>query len=316
MKPPTLKHRFEYLLVILVVAVLTTLPEGFAARIGRGLGWLGGTVFRIRRRVVDENLRRAFPGRSPRWYRSAALRTYRHFGGEIASTLRLERMSPEQQRERCRVEGFELIEGPTSRGQGVVLLAGHFGNWEAAAVSMTSRGVPVDAVARRQRNPLFDEYVLRTREHLGTGVIYQGEPLRAAMKSLRAGKVLALVADQNFTGDGVFVEFFGSLASTVRGPGVLAIRTGATVVFVDPRREPGRRARYAVRYSRIPVPEGRNLETGVHELTRAYTEKLEEAIRESPEQYFWFHRRWKTRPPPPVDDEPQGSDCQTSQATT
>ena len=78
-------------------------------------------------------------------------------------------MSPEQQRERCRVEGFELIEGPTSRGQGVVLLAGHFGNWEAAAVSMTSRGVPVDAVARRQRNPLFDEYVLRTREHLGTG---------------------------------------------------------------------------------------------------------------------------------------------------
>ncbi len=297
MKPPTLKHRFEYLLVILLVAVLTTLPEGLAGWIGRGLGWLGGSVLRIRRRVVDENLRRAFPGRSPRWYRSVALGTYRHFGGEIVSTLRLERMSQAERRERCRVEGFGHIEGPTSRGQGVLVLAGHFGNWEAAAVSTTSRGVPLDAVARRQRNSLFDEYALRARERLGTGVIYQGELLRAAMQSLRAGKVLALVADQNFTGDGVFVEFFGSPASTVRGPGILAIRTGAPVVFADPRREPGLRARYAVRYSRIAVPEGGDLEKRVRELTRTYMEKLEEAVRESPEQYFWFHKRWKTRPP-------------------
>lgn len=300
MKPPTLKHRLEHLIVILLAAVLNTVPEGLAAATGRGLGWLGGSVLRIRRRVVEANLRRAFPGRSRRWYRSVALRTYRHFGGEIVSTLRLGGMSTAERRERCQVVGFDLIEEPTSRGQGVILLAGHFGNWEAAGVSMASRGILVDAVARRQRNPLFDEYARRAREGLGTGMIYQGEPLRAAMKGLRAGKVLALVADQNFTGDGVFVEFFGSLASTVRGPGILAIRTGAPVVFVDPRREPGRRARYTVRYSGIPAPESSDLETGVRELTRAYTEKLEEAIRECPEQYFWFHKRWKTQPHPPA----------------
>lgn len=304
MKAVALRHRAEHLLVVALAAVLVRTPEGLATAVARGLGFFAGAVLRIRRGVVDENLRRAFPGRSPRWYRSVALRTYRHFGGEVVSTFRLARMPPEERRARFRVEGFDRIAEPVSTGRGVLLLAGHFGNWEVAAVSMRSRGVPIDALVRRQRNPLFDGYLRETRKGLGTGVIYDREPLRAAMKSLRAGRVLALVADQNFTGDGIFVEFFGSPASTVRGPGVLAMRTGAPVVFLDPRREPGLRARYTVRYSRLPQPESDDLESGVRELTRAYTQRLEAAIRECPEQYFWFHRRWKTRPRP---EQPAGT---------
>ena len=304
MKAVALRHRAEHLLVVALVAVLVRIPEGLATAVARGLGVFAGAVLRIRRGVVDENLRRAFPGRSPRWYRSVALRTYRHFGGEVVSTFRLARMSPEQRRARFRVEGFDRIAEPVSTGRGVLLLAGHFGNWEVAAVSMRSRGVPIDALVRRQRNPLFDRYLRQTRTALGTGVIYDREPLRAAMKSLRAGRVLALVADQNFTGDGIFVEFFGSPASTVRGPGVLAMRTGAPVVFLDPRREPGLRARYTVRYSRLPQPDIDDLERGVRKLTQAYTQRLEAAIRECPEQYFWFHRRWKTRPRP---EQPAGT---------
>ena len=298
MKAVALRHRAEHLLVVALAAVLVRIPERLATAAGRGLGSFAGTVLRIRRDVVDENLRRAFPGRSPRWYRSVALRTYRHFGGEIVSTLRLARMSPEDRRARFRVEGFDRIMEPVSAGRGVLLLAGHFGNWEVVGASMSSLGVPIDALVRRQRNPLFDAFLRETRKGLGTGVIYDREPLRAAMKSIRAGRVLALVADQNFTGDGIFVEFFGALASTVRGPGVLAMRTGAPVVLVDPRREPGLRARYTVRYSQLPQPETGGLERGVRELTRDYTQRLEAAIRESPEQYFWFHRRWKTRPRP------------------
>ena len=98
------------------------------------------------------------------------------------------------------------------------------------------------------------------------------------------------------TGKGVFVDFFGFPASTVRGPGIFAIRTGVPVLFCDPRRLPGSKVRYRIRFSPILYEPADDLEENVHRLTRAYMASLEEVIRESPEQYFWFHKRWKTQP--------------------
>ena len=321
MSRPHLTHRIEFVFVVSVAWALVHLPERMAAALGSTLGWVAGSVLRIRRGVVEENLRRAFPGESASWYGRVAGRSYCHLGREVVSVLRFGRMRPEEVRDRCVSEGFELLQDPISRGQSVMALTGHFGNWEVAAVSVTARGVPLDAVVRRQRNPLFDAYLIEARRRLGMGVVYQHEATRAVMKSLREGKVLALVADQNFAGEGVFVDFFGVSASTARGPGVLAIRTGVPVVFTDARRLPGLKARYRLRFSPVSCEATGDLDEDVYLLTRAYMAKLEEVIRESPEQYFWFHRRWKKRPsrqePGPseqVADEARRTTAQTEPA--
>jgi KDO2-lipid IV(A) lauroyltransferase len=292
-------------MVVLAEAVLARVPEAVATAVGSAMGWLAGSLLRIRRGTVDANLERAFPDRSPRWRSRVALATYRHFGREAVSLLRFRRMAAPEVRARTDVEGLEWLQGPISRGQGVIVLAGHFGNWEIAGTSATARGIRVDAVARRQANSLFDGYMEDVRADLGMGVVYREQAAREVLKRLRAApQVVAIVADQNAGEAGVFVDFFGIPASTVRGPGVLALRAGAPVVFVDPRRLSGSSARYRIRFAPVQYEASGDLEEDVRRLTGAYMKSLEEAVREEPGQYFWFHKRWKTRPLPEDAPEP------------
>ncbi len=296
MNQPRFLHRLEHLLVVCAAAVVVRLPERGAAALGTAFGWLAGSLFRIRRGVVQENLARAFPERSAGWRRRVASATYRHFGREAVSLLLFEHMRPAEVRARCEVEGLELISEPLRRGQGVLLLPGHFGNWEISGVSLTARGIPVDAVTRRQANPLVEVYMTRARRRLGMGVVHQSDAARGVVKGLRDSKVVALVADQNAARNGVFVDFFHFPASTARGPGIFAARTGVPVIFVDPRRLRGSKARYRVRFTQVTFEPADDLKESVRRLAGAYITSLEEVIRESPEQYFWFHKRWKTRP--------------------
>ena len=125
---------------------------------------------------------------------------------------------------------------------------------------------------------------------------------RAVLRSLRAGRVTALLADQNAGENGVFVSFFGEPASTARGPALFALRTGAPVMLGTCVRVPGRSQRYHVVLRRIEVRTSGDLDRDLLQLTQDHTEALEEAIRRAPDQYFWLHKRWKTAPPeePPI----------------
>src|SRR5438132_1504356 len=111
-------------------------------------------------------------------------------------------------------------------GTGAVLATAHFGNWEVAGAALTARGVPLDVVVQRQANPLFNAAIERDRERMGMRIIERGRAPREALTSLRAGRVVAFVSDQDARRAGVFVPFFGRLASTHRGPALMALRTG------------------------------------------------------------------------------------------
>lgn len=304
----TLKHRAEYLLFVVFAGVVNLLPERLATGVGSGLGWLTGSLLRIRRATVEENLERAFPESSRTQRRRIARRAYRHLGREAVAFIRFGKMSPEDFRSRAEVDGLEFLADPVARGQGVIVLLGHIGNWEIAGAGVTARGVPVSAVAKRQRNRLFDAYVRKVRARYGMGVVLTSDGPRAILERLRVPEAVAMVADQNATRGGVFVDFFGVPASTARGPGVLAVRRDVPVVFAEPVRLPGHRARYRVTLRPLEYDRGESLEATVESLAQAYMSAMEGAVRRHPEQYFWFHRRWKTRPAerrPEPGDAPQ-----------
>lgn len=289
-------HRVQYGLYRALAGLARALPEGAALALGSGIGWFAGSVLRIRRRVVDENLSRAFPDREAPWRRSVAVGAYRHLGRQGVILLRLARMGADAVRERTEVEGLEQVKEALSRGRGVVFATGHLGNWEIGGASVTVRDLPLAVVARRQKNPLFDAHISRTRAALGMRVIYRADALREGIRTLRAGGAIALVADQNARAGGVFVDFFGVPASTARGPAVLALRTGSLMVLAGATALPDDPGRYRVRLHPLSPPDTGNPDEDVRLLTRAYMGTLEEMIREAPEQYFWLHRRWKTRP--------------------
>ena len=294
-RAPGLRHRLEYLLLTALTAAGRRLSDDAAARIGEVIGRLGYRPLGIRCRVVEDNLRLAFPDRDEAWIRETARATYAHFGREFMAMLRLAGSSREEVLARTEVEGIDALRRALDAGRGVVLVTGHLGNWEIGGASLAARGIPLDAVAQRQANPLFDQAINAARERLGMGLIERSRAPRLALRALRAGRVVAFVADQDARRAGFFVPFFGRPASTHRGPAVLALRAGAPLFFASVYRGPD--GRYYGRTEEVLVERDGPADEVAYRLTAAFTARLEAAIQRAPEQYFWFHRRWKTRPP-------------------
>lgn len=296
MSGKSLRHRLEHGAVRLLGILAAGLPGPLAYGMGALLGSLVGSVLRIRREVVDRNLARAFPERARKWRNRVARGSYRHLGREAVAILRLARTEPEELVRRCPVPDLEELEAALEEGRGALILTGHVGNWEVAGATLAARGIPLYAVARRQGNPLFDRDLNRTRERMGVRVIEEGDAVRRVVDEVRAGHVVALVADQNVRKGGVFVEFFGVPASTARGPALFALRSGAPV-FVGAALREGAPGRYRGVLERLEVERTGSTADDVEALARRYSRGLERIIRRAPEQYFWQHKRWKTRPP-------------------
>lgn len=291
------RHAAEYALFRSVTAALRALPEGLALRVGAGLGWLAGAVLRIRRRDVDAHLAIAFPDRPPAWRRRVARASYAHLGREAVALFLLPGQDAERVVERTEVEGLEELRAALAGGSGVVMVTGHLGNWELGGAALAARGLPLDVVTKAMANRRFDADLTATRERLGLRVFDMAEAPRAMLRTLRAGRIATLVADQNAREGGLFVPFFGKLALTARGPALFAVRAGAPLFVGHAVRLPGLPTRYRIELERVDVEATGDLEVDVARLTAAHTAALERAVRRAPEQYFWQHKRWKTRPP-------------------
>ncbi|MBW3572663.1 MAG: lysophospholipid acyltransferase family protein [Gemmatimonadetes bacterium] len=289
------RHRVEYALARTLEGAAASLPEAMADAFGRRLG---AAVYRlgIRRRIVEQNLRLAFPDAPEAWRQSVARGAYEHLGREAAAMLRLATLDARAVIDRTIPKGWDELEGALAEGNGCILVTGHYGNWEIAAATVASRGVPISAIVRRQGNLLVDQRLDATRRRLGVETISQREAPLKVPRALRRNRVVGIVGDQDARRAGVFVPFFGVPASTHRGPALFAIRFGAPVFACVARRLPGPGVRYEVSGTRVPVPRTGDLEADVRTLTAELAARLEASVRQAPEQYFWFHRRWKSQP--------------------
>ena len=286
-----LRDLAEYVPVRAFEAGLGSLPGSVADRFGLGAGsaaWRLGA----RREVVERQIGEAFPDRSEDWIHDTARACYRHFGREIAAMARLGRAGgvPFLEHVKSGEEAFARHREVT-RGRGSIIVTGHVGNWEVAGALLAAAGLSMAAVVKRQRNPAFDERFLATRRRAGIESIYMQDANTRIPQALREGKTVALVADQDAGRRGVFVPFMGRPASTFRGPALLALTQRVPLFF-------GAAVRMDAGYDTVlepvdapPPGEGRQ-----EEYTRRWVARLEALIRLHPEQYFWFHRRWKTRP--------------------
>jgi KDO2-lipid IV(A) lauroyltransferase len=288
----------EYALARTLESAVATLPESAADAVGRRVGRMVHGMG-IRREVVEANLRLAYPRADDAWLRDTTRAVYEHLGREAAAILRLSKLDPQAVIDRTDVaEDWPKLEAALGEGRGVILVTGHYGNWEIAAAAVAARGVPIAAIVRRQGNRLVDARLDGLRRRLGVETIYQSEAPSRVPRVLRKGGVVGIVGDQDARRAGIFVPFFGRPASTHRGPALFALKLRAPVFACVARRLPGGAARYVVAGQQIVTERTGELETDVKVLTTALVARLEAEIREAPEQYFWFHRRWKTKPEP------------------
>lgn len=277
-----------------VAAAVRTMSWRRSLRFGERLG---ATVqaLGIRRRVAAANLERCVPG-WPAAQRAEILRQhYRELGRIAVEYARLPElaMAPADDESVAIVRGLEPLRAALERGRGAVIVTGHFGNFELAALRV-ARHVPVTLVARPQSNADVDRWVMEQRRRSGVAVIPVTQP-RAILGVLRRNAVVAMVGDQDAGRDGVFVPFLGRLASTARGPARIAAIAGAPLLTAFSRR--GADERHVVTIEPPIEPEGDTID-GV---TRRHVARLEEWVRRDPWNWLWLHRRWKTSPPAEAD---------------
>lgn len=290
-------NKFEQLAMHGIAGALGVIPWRVAMWFGETIGGIGYRPLGIRRHVAEKQIAAAFPDLSKPGVHRIARASYRHLGRTSIETALLPSLGRDGILRLVEsVDGWEHVERAMSRRNGVIMVTGHFGNWELAGSYMAARGIPIDVIVREMANLDFDRYLNATRERAGMTVVYDREAVRRIPRSLRDGRAVAFVADQGVLGlASTFVTFFGRPAKTPRGAAVFALRFNSPVVFVVTFRKPN--GRYHVTIEPVEIAETGDRERDTDAIVQHYTEQLEAWVRKIPEQYFWQHRRWRRQPP-------------------
>lgn len=295
-RPVSIAHRLEYAGLRAAVAALSSLRWRRASSLGGALGRLGYSPFGVRRQVVERQIAAAFPDWHPDRVAQVARGAYDHLGRLAVETALMPSLGKGGVLKLvARTSGWDLLERAMAEKRGVLLITGHFGNWELVGAYIAARGFPVDVIVRRMSNPIFDRYLNQTRADLGMTVVYDADAVRRTTRSLKEGRAIGFLADQGVLNlASTHVPFFGRPAKTPRGPAVFTLRYRVPTLFVAGVREPD--GRFHLSIQNVPYEQTGDRERDVDGIVASYTRILEGLVRETPEQYFWQHRRWKHQP--------------------
>lgn len=276
---------------------LALVPDGPRRALGRGLGRLVLSLDRRHRRIIQDNLARAFPGRERAWVARTARDCLAHIGQVALEIPLLIHLRPKEILARTRFHGLDNFQRAMDQGRGVLFLTGHIGNWEWTSVASGLVLGPCCVVARPIDWPPADELVNQWRTRSGHVIVPKDSSARRILAWLRRERrPVGILLDQNVDWyEGPWVEFFGRPACTNKGLALLALATRAPVLpFYCFRAEDGSFDVYID--PEIPLVRSGDKLQDVWQNTQNYTRALEEIIRRRPEQWFWIHQRWKTRP--------------------
>jgi Kdo2-lipid IVA lauroyltransferase/acyltransferase len=287
-----------YVVVRLVIAVVQALPLEVCAGGAGVLATFFTRIIRMRRRVVDENLRTAFPEMSADQRNAINWQMWRHLflmAAEIAHTPR--KVHETNWREHSQIVNQELFVRTLLCGRPLVLISAHYGNFELGGYLMGLFGFPTYTVARRLDNPYLDRFVNDFRGRTGQFMLPKQGSRDLIQEVLERGGILTLLGDQAAGKKACWVNFFGRPASTHKAVAAFSLVNQAPTMVSYARRL-GAPLHYEVGPEAICDPREPDFQLGnIPLLAQWYTDQLESLIRRSPEQYWWLHRRWKGQPP-------------------
>lgn len=282
----------------LVICVIQATPIEVCHAAASWLAWLFARVIRLRGRLVDDNLSLAFPELTAAQRQRLARQMWEHLliiPIEVAHAPR--KIHDTNWRDYVQLRGQRPLIHALLDERPLVIVSGHFGNFELGGYVLGILGFPTSTVARTLDNPYLNRFVNRFRGITGQRIISKKGGYDEILAVLAASGTMAFLADQYAGSKGCWVDFFGRPASTHKAIALLALEHQARVCAAATRRV-GAPLYVEMISSEVIDPLDSHAPAGsVRELTQWYTNRLEEVIRETPEQYWWVHRRWKGEPP-------------------
>ena len=286
-----------YLVVRLFVCLVQALRMETCERLAELLASITTDVVPLRRKIIDENLRHAFPELTSQRRRRLTKRMWKHLFLLVAEVAHAPRKIHETNwREYVRLKDPEILVRLLLDDRPLLLVSGHFGNFELAGFVLGILGFPTYTVARPLDNPFLHDFVNRFRGATGQHIVPTKGGYEQILAVLRSGGTMAFLADQYAGAKGCWVEFFGRPASAHKAIALLALDNDAPMAVGCARRLE-RPLHYEM--STCGVADPRQTEdrtfSGVRPLTEWYTGTIEEFVRRTPDQYWWLHDRWKDR---------------------
>ncbi len=281
-------------LLALVIKPVRAMPLGGARWVGRAFGRVAFRLLGRYRRVALTNLGLVYGAEHDARERfRMAQAVFRHFGEMAVEFVKMPQLK------RADVDGMAIVAGEENlirafeAGRGVMLMTGHFGNWEFMARWLTTHGYRLNVVARRANDPQAERLLTGTREEGGAQVFNRGNSARAVLQCLKKNEIVGLLPDQNAAD--VFVPFLGLPTGTVDGPAIIHLKTGAPLLFSWCTRRADGRFEITFEPPVTVAPTGRRDEDIVNVMT-LINARLEVQIRRCPTQWLWLHNRWKASP--------------------
>ena len=286
----TRKHRLTYTALTLISDWLSKRDPAIQYWYAHKLAQLFYNHLMIRQKEARKNITIAFPKYSEARRELILKNSYIFF---IRNTMQFLSFPTGFQNAHITVNGKEYLDKALTKKKGVILVTGHFGVWEIMLAWFGLNQYSMLVVGQKQKNSGADTFVNQLRENTGIKMIPRKSSLEFMYEALARNNILTLASDQDAKKRGVFVKFFNLPASTPKGAGRFHLEYGSPLIFVTCHLE--RQNKHVVDI--LPIPTDSN--SNIASITQSFTLMLENIITAYPEQYFWFHRRWRTKQPQP-----------------
>ncbi len=229
-----------------------------------------------------------------------ALATYEHLLILLVEIIRLPRVLHAANVSKFvqygRPEDYDRVISWVSSGRPLLILTGHFGNWELLSYVIGLLGFRGSVVARRLDNPFLDRFLHRFRRKTGQQFLDKSRDYHRILEVLSGGGALGMLGDQDAGSRGLFVDFLGRPASTFKSIALLSLEYAAPILVFGAARV-GHPMKYRFYMEDVILPEEyAHVPNAPRVITQRFTAALERLVRRHPEQYFWLHRRWKSQP--------------------
>jgi len=282
-----------YLLFLFLEKVIPIFPLSFWHFTARFKGNLFYYIVSIRKRVAYDNLKLAFPEKSDKEIYKIIKGCYINVLTVIAEFFYMRKFSVPELAKFINVTNIELMNEKLKEGKGLIMISGHFGNWELTAYGVSQLcGEPFNVIVKEQSNKKLNECINVVRSEKGNVMIDMRNSLREVLAALKENKIVAMLGDQAAPKENVKVNFFVNGVPTFEGTARFAIKTGAAVLFgVSTRNDDGT---YSLKLHEIDTSKyTETTEENIRALTQEHVNLLIEYIKQRPDHWLWFHRRFK-----------------------
>ncbi|MFC2133282.1 lysophospholipid acyltransferase family protein [Bacteroidota bacterium] len=288
-----IKNKIEYIAFLFFIQITRLFGINRLKYFAKIVAAIFFNVLKIRRKVVLNNLKAAFPVLSDRQIYDLAYKNYYSFAITLLEMMLVPYISRQVLHERIECVNLNLVREKFNEGNGVVLLTAHFGNWELGGASVSSQlGIPFHVLAKPQRNSYMTKWLKMSRERFGSKEILLGMSVRDLYSAIKEKNIVGVVGDQRGPKDGPRVKFFEQMTATFGGVASIALKTNTPVLMSMIVRQPD--GIYKAYFEEISFTEINGTdEEKIIAFNQKYMNILEKYVREYPEQWFWMHKIWK-----------------------